>query len=132
MSAQRRARLLALATLAVAVPAGLAMKAYGGPWVANRLTGAVYEVFWCLAIFAVRPRPRAAAPIAAGVLAATCALEASQLWRAAWLESIRSTFIGRALIGDTFGWGDFPYYVLGCAAAWLWMVGLARWSSCDG
>jgi hypothetical protein len=57
------------------------------------------------------------------VLLATCALEFLQLWHPPFLEYLRSSFIGRTVLGTSFAWLDFPYYVLGCWIGWLWM----RW-----
>jgi len=38
-----------------------------------------------------------------------------QLWHPPFLELIRSTFWGRALIGTSFSWWDFPHYIFGSA-----------------
>jgi hypothetical protein len=117
-----RARIRALALLAAVVPLGFGLKYYhgpGGPWVRNSLAGAAYEMFWCLALFAIWPRRRAIMPIVAGVLAVTCVLETLQLWHPPWLEAIRGTFPGRALLGTTYQPSDFIYYVIGCGLGWM-------------
>jgi hypothetical protein len=122
-------RLWALLSAAVVVPLGFALKFYSGPgheWVNNSVAGVTYEIFWCLAAFVVWPRPAAITRIATGVLVVTCGLEVLQLWHPPWLESIRSTFAGRALLGTTFAWSDFAYYVIGCAIGWRWLHGIAR------
>ncbi|MEE9212976.1 MAG: DUF2809 domain-containing protein, partial [Phycisphaeraceae bacterium] len=59
----------------------------------------------------------------------TCALEFAQLWHPPWLQMIRSTFLGRAVLGTTFSWWDLPIYPVGCALGWLWLRGLCKW--CD-
>jgi hypothetical protein len=46
-------------------------------------------------------------------------LEFAQLWHPAWLEAIRRTFIGRCVLGTTFGWDDFPAYVVGAVLGWM-------------
>jgi hypothetical protein len=128
------ARLRALLSGAVVVPLGFALKFYAGPgqaWVNNSLAGVAYVIFWCLAVFAVWPNRAAITWIASGVLVVTCALEALQLWHPSWLEAIRSTFAGRALLGTTFVWSDYAYYVVGCAIGWLWLHGIAR-AAADG
>jgi hypothetical protein len=51
------------------------------------------------------------------VLAITCALEVLQLWHPPFLQAIRSTFAGRALIGTTFVWWDFIYYIVAAAVS---------------
>ncbi len=118
---------LTLSSLALVVPLGFATKFYKGPgahWANDSLAGLWYEVFWCLAWFLVRPR-WAAARIATGVLAATCALEFLQLWHPRWLEFLRNYFIGAAVLGTSFDWSDFVYYFAGSALGWLWLRWLA-------
>jgi hypothetical protein len=110
--------------LALVTPLGFATKFYGGPgadWVGRYGGGVVYEVFWILALLAAAPR-WSAGRVGAGVLVVTCGLEAMQLWHPPFLEAIRSTFLGRALIGSTFSWWDFPHYLVGCVLG----VALAR------
>ncbi len=117
----RRSLLLALL---VVTPLGFATKLYGGPgaaWVGNYGGGLVYVIFWILVVLAIAPR-LPPGRVALGVLWVTCGLEVLQLWRPPFLEAIRSTYLGRALVGSTFSWWDFPHYVVGCAAG----VGLAR------
>ena len=78
----------------------------------------MYVAFWCLA---ARLIFRSAKPvrIVIYVLAATSSLELMQLWHPPFLEYVRSFAWGRALIGTTFSWLDFPHYVLGAAIGWL-------------
>ena len=116
-------------SLVVLVPTGYGLKLYAGPlsgWVNNSFAGTAYVCFWCLALFVVWPRRGAVAPIVIGVFAATCGLEFLQLWHAPLLQAVRSTFLGRALIGTTFVTADFLYYVLGGGIAWGWLLVLAR------
>ncbi len=122
-----RIRLRATAWLAVITPLGFYTKFYHGPaqaWVSDYLGGAFYEVFWCLFFLLLFPRARPWA-IAVPVLVATCALEFMQLWHPPILEMVRSTFLGRALIGHQFVWGDFPYYFAGTGIGWWMMSRLA-------
>lgn len=117
-----------LFSLAVIVPLGFGTKFYTGPgavWVSGSAGGLLYEIFWCLFVLLLAPRARPGG-IALGVFLATCALEFLQLWRTPLLEPVRATFLGRALIGDTFAWSDFPWYVAGCALGWWWMERLNR------
>jgi hypothetical protein len=107
--------------------AGFLAKFYSGPgqaWVRDYGAGVLYEIFWCLVFFLVWPRRQATRKIAAGVFFGTSFLEVLQLWRPWFLEQIRSTFLGSALIGTTFVWWDFPHYALGCLIGWLWMRSL--------
>ena len=112
-----------LSLLAV-TPTGFLFKCYSGPaqwWFNDYGAGLLYEIFWCLVVFLWIPRRDRTTHIAVGVFGATGLLETLQLWHPWVLEQIRSTFLGRALIGTTFvGW-DFPHYLLGCLIAWCWM-----------
>ena len=116
------------ASLLLIIPVGLASKFYGGPaanWVNNALSGAFYEIFWCLFVFLWAPRTRPVL-IALSVLGITCALEFLQLWHPPLLEALRHNFLGRSLIGSDFAWTDFPYYFLGGGLGWLWIRALQR------
>lgn len=120
----RRSSLLALLLV---TPIGFASKFYAGPgasWVGAYAGGALYEIFWILVILTVWPRlpvPR----VAIGVFTVTCGLEVLQLWRPPMLEALRSTFLGRALVGSTFSWWDFPHYAAGAAAGFALAHALA-------
>ncbi len=121
------ARKRILVSLLVITPLGFAFKLYAGPaqnWVNNYAAGVLYEIFWCLALLFFWPGRECTAKIAMGVLLVTSLLEVLQLWHPWMLEQIRSTFLGRALIGTTFSWWDFPHYILGCALGWFWMLGI--------
>ncbi len=122
-------RLWTMASLAVVLPLGFLLKFYTGPgqdWLNNSVAGLAYVIFWCLVFFFVWPSRRAITPIVAGVLLVTCVLETLQLWHPPFLEVVRSHFLGRALIGNSFAWTDFPYYVIGSAIGWLWLSGIAQ------
>jgi hypothetical protein len=56
--------------------------------------------------------------IALGVFIATCGIEFLQLWNQPLLEAARASFLGRAILGSTFAWSDFPYDLLGSLAGW--------------
>jgi hypothetical protein len=108
---------------------GFALKLDDGPgqdWVNNYAAGVLYEVFWCLVLFLVWPRPEYITRIAVGVFLVMSLLEVLQLWHPWLLERFRDTFLGKALIGTTFSWWDIPHYVVGCALGWLWMRVIAR------
>ncbi|MEW6301834.1 MAG: DUF2809 domain-containing protein [Verrucomicrobiota bacterium] len=123
----RRLRWRLVISMAVVVPLGFATKFHHGPgadWVKGSLGGALYEVFWCLGFQFLFPCARATV-IALAVLAGTCALEFLQLWHPPFLETLRASFIGRTILGDTFAWSDFPYYFAGSALGWWWLRKLA-------
>ncbi len=115
-----------VAALAVTTVVGFASKYYSGPgadWANNSLAGAFYEVFWQLIVLFCLPQARAI-KIALGVFIATCGLEFLQLWHPPLLEAARTTFIGRSILGSTFAWTDFPYYVIGTVIGWGTLAGL--------
>ena len=116
------------AALVAVTAAGFGAKLYRGPgedWLNDSLAGLFYVVFWCLAAALAWPRAPAER-IALAVLAATCALEVLQLWRPPWLQAVRATFPGAALLGTTFAASDFVYYAVGAAIGWL---GVRRFKS---
>ncbi|MBN2213867.1 MAG: DUF2809 domain-containing protein [Bacteroidales bacterium] len=103
-------------TIFVVTALGFGSKLYSGigsGWFNNSLAGLFYEIFWCLVVFIIHPRLNAF-KIASGVFFITSVLEFLQLWHPPFLQMIRSTFIGSALIGNSFNWLDFPYYLAGC------------------
>lgn len=122
-------RLRILLTVAIVTPLGFAAKYYAGParwWLNNAAASIAYELFFMLLIFLICPRKGAITRIALGVCAATIALEFLQLWHPAWLQTIRGTFLGRALLGTTFVWSDLPIYPVGCLLGWLLLRRLSR------
>lgn len=115
-------------SLIVLVVAGFFSKFYEGPaedWANDSLAGMFYVVFWCVFISLFFPRVRPF-KIAFAVLAVTCFLECLQLWHPIILERMREPFVGRALLGTSFVWSDFPYYFIGSAIGWLWVTWLRR------
>ena len=83
----------------------------------DRIGGAAYVIFFVIAL-AIISQASSTTRIALLVLTLTCALEFLQLWHLLWLEQIRRTLLGRALLGTTFGWTDFPPYFAGAVIGW--------------
>jgi hypothetical protein len=113
-------RIWAGISLVIIIVFGFMTKFYSGPganWVNNSLGGVFYEIFWCLVLFLLLPR-LAAWKNATMVFCVTCLLEFLQLWHPPFLEAIRSNFIGATILGTTFAWSDFCYYLFGSAAGW--------------
>jgi len=86
----------------------------------------MYEIFWCLVVFFFLPGIKSTITIPLWVFGITCALEILQLLNPWILEQIRSTFFGRALIGTTFSWWDFPHYAVGCVIGWALLCWITR------
>jgi len=117
-----------LISMLIIVPLGLYSKFYSGQaenWVNSSLGGVLYVIFWCLFAFLFLSNTKPW-KIAAVVFAVTCFLEFLQLWHPPLLEFLRSNFIGRTILGTTFTWSDFPYYLVGCGIGWLWMKSLQK------
>jgi hypothetical protein len=113
-------------SLLAVVPIGFLSKFYSGPgrrWFNDFGVGLFYEIFWILIIFLILPKKKLVNKIPLWVFIITCILESLQLWHPKILQTIRSFFIGAALIGTTFSWWDFPHYAIGCYLGWLWL----RW-----
>ena len=111
-----------LFSLCIITLAGFLSKYYSGPghkWFNDYSAGLLYEVFWCLVVFFFIPLPKYATPIAMSVFVVTCMLEILQLWHPWFLQQMRSTFLGKTVLGTTFVWWDFPHYVIGSFIGWV-------------
>ena len=84
-------------------------------------------VFWCLVVQLLVPKAKPVVAVTS-VLVITSVLEAFQLWHPPVLQAIRGTFLGATLIGTTFVWSDFFYYVLGSLLGWAWLRALGRFA----
>jgi hypothetical protein len=108
-----------LLALLIIVPAGFWTKFYEGPadsWVNNSLGGVLYVIFWCL-LFSILVPKAGAVVISTAVLLVTSGLEFLQLWHPPILETVRSTFLGVTLIGNSFSWMDLLHYTAGAILA---------------
>ena len=117
----KKFRIVTLLSILIVTSFGFASKFYVGPdakWFNDSLGGLLYEIFWCLviSIVLIKTKPW---KIALSVFILTSALEFLQLWHTVLLEMIRSTFIGRTIIGTTFAPSDFIYYIIGSLASWM-------------
>lgn len=107
--------------LGVITPLGFATKFYSGPgeiWINDYLGGVLYVVFFILIaqlVFTGAGKVK----IVIWVTAITFLLETLQLWHPPFLETVRSNFFGRSLIGNGFDWWDFPHYIIGGLAGYL-------------
>ena len=118
-----KTHILTLISLLLVTPIGFYSKFYKGSfefWVNNSLCDVFYEIFWCLIVFLFFQKIKTKM-IALLIFLVTCLIEFSQLWHPPFLELIRVTFIGRTILGTSFVWADFLYYLIGCFLALLWM-----------
>ncbi|MDY7019985.1 MAG: DUF2809 domain-containing protein [Cyanobacteriota bacterium] len=114
-------RWIIFAIVIALVPIGLASKFYQGPlefWINNSFSSIFYEMFWIFLVVVIAPR---VSPgwVSFWVFIITSALEFMQLWKPPFLQAIRATLMGRLLLGVSFVWTDFIYYVIGCTVGWL-------------
>jgi hypothetical protein len=119
-----RRRLFCLIALLIIIPIGFYTKFYSGnasKWVNNSLGGVFYEIFWCLVIYLVFHKLKPIL-IASAVFLVTCALEFTQLWKPQFLEILRENILIRTIIGSSFTWSDFPYYIIGSIAGFALIV----------
>ena len=108
-----------LLAIILIVPLGLYSKFYDGPannWVNNSLGGVLYVIFWSL-LFSLLAARSKSWKIVNLVFLITCAIEFLQLWHPPFMETIRSTFIGATLFGNSFSWMDMAHYVIGALAS---------------
>ena len=101
--------------VAATIVAGLASRRYAAHlpwWLAKNAGDALYAtmVFWGFGFLA----PRATTLRVALAAAAFCfAIEASQLYRAPWIDAVRATTPGRLVLGQGFHAFDLVCYVIG-------------------
>lgn len=112
----------------ILIPVGIGMKLYSGlleAIVSDKAAGMIYVVFWSFAAACIWVKKK---PIGIVIIVflVTSILEFSQLYSSPFLEMIRSTFIGHAIIGNAFNWPDFLYYLLGAGIAILWLRKIDR------
>ncbi len=108
-------------SLILTVTLGLATKFYEGmfaEWLNNSFSSIFYEACWILLVILIRPQLPPGL-VAFWVFIVTSFLEFLQLWKQPFLQAIRATLIGRLLLGNTFVWWDFLYYILGCTLTWI-------------
>ncbi|MCD6329592.1 MAG: DUF2809 domain-containing protein [Candidatus Cloacimonetes bacterium] len=125
-----KTKLFSFIALIIIIPLGFYSKFYTGTasyWVNNSLGGVFYEIFWCVLIFLFFTKFKPII-IAFVVLVITCALEFTQLWKPQFLEMLRENFIIRTIIGNTFTWNDFTYYIIGSFAGFALIVLIKRMS----
>ena len=114
-------RNILLICLILTIILGWATKFYEGifsEWFNNSFSSIFYEAFWTLFVIFIRPQSPPGW-VAFWVFIATSFLEFLQLWKPPFLQAIRATLIGRLLLGNTFVWWNFLYYILGCILTWI-------------
>ena len=93
------------------VPIGLYSKILPG-WIAANLGGTIYVMFWGFVVLALFPH-LSPLKVALWTFAATCAVEFIYLCQSPFLLDVCATRGGWFVLGNSFSWKDFPYYLLG-------------------
>ncbi len=115
----RTIRLATIKILLILVPLGFSTKFYSGPgqnWIGNYAGDIFYPMFWFFLVLFFWPQI-SPLKLASAVFLFSTAIEFTQLLSNPMLTKIRSTFIGRTLIGTGFAPLDILYYLIGCALA---------------
>ena len=89
------------------------------PWWEANGGGIPYVMFWIFLWYSIQPVPALINRICLSVVLLTCLVEIAQLWNPQPLATIRSTKLGAALLGSSFGWDDFPPYFIGGLSGWF-------------
>ena len=105
-------------TLAIlAIPVGLASRAFAES-LPNFIAEHTGDVIWAACVYfgisILIPRTAIVAR-AALAIGFAFSVEASQLYRTDWLDSIRSSTLGGLVLGNQFVWADFFRYSVGVA-----------------
>jgi hypothetical protein len=121
-------RIALLISIAVVLPLGYLVRFSQGPapeWFNDAFGSIAYEFFWLFLVLLVFPK---ASPlrVAISIFLATCAIEFLQLCQLQPLSTLRATFVGRLVLGNTFNWTDFPAYFVGCVLGERWVELLNR------
>lgn len=118
-------RIAIFTSILIIVPAGYVIRFVGNEWLNDFLGSVAYEIFWVLLVALFLPRV-ALWKVAIAVLLATGLIEFLQLWQNPTYLTLKTTFIGRLVLGNTFFWTDFPSYFVGTLAGWLWARSLKQ------
>jgi hypothetical protein len=114
-------QIITLILILLITPIGFYTKFYHGTgeqWIHNYLGGILYVIFWILIYYLFFPKEKPWI-ISITVFIVTCAVEFLQLWHQPVLELLRSNFIGRTILGNSFTLYDFPWYLTGAVAGYL-------------
>ena len=114
-----RPRLVTVVLLVATVAAGLASRRYPD-WQPDFVARYAGDTLWATMVFWVltllRPTGRALV-LGAWALGIAFADEFSQLYRAPWIDALRSTRAGALALGQGFLWSDLSCYAAGVALA---------------
>ena len=124
----RRSRLAYVVGAVVVAMLGLASRRYADalPAFIAQYAG---DTLWALMMFVIVGflAPRwSSLRVAAASLAVAYLVEASQLYRAPWIDSLRGTHIGGLVLGFGFLWSDLVCYAVGVTLGVMLEAGFRR------
>jgi len=114
------------------VPIGLGTKFYKGNnyfWINNSFSDVLYEIFWSVLLYLLIPRLKIFYNLIV-IFIATSIIEFLQLVKTPFLLELRSSFLGKTLLGTTFVPMDFVYYAIGCILSFIILI-IHRKSVCN-
>ena len=115
----RRSRAAYAALAVVAIALGIASRRFSPP-LPDPVRLYAGDALWAATVYFAAATVWVRAPatwVAAGALAFSFAIEASQLYHAPWIDSVRATRPGALVLGFGFLWSDLACYALGIAVA---------------
>ncbi|NJR37870.1 MAG: DUF2809 domain-containing protein [Leptolyngbyaceae cyanobacterium CSU_1_4] len=110
-----------LISIVLIIPLGYSVRfstGLGIPLLQDIIGSLAYQVLLMLIASFFYPRA-SLVKIAVWVCVASCVGELLQLWQPPFLQSIRATWLGRIVLGNTFTLSDFPPYAVGSFLGWL-------------
>ncbi|MFO8234096.1 MAG: DUF2809 domain-containing protein [Bacteroidales bacterium] len=123
----KKATIKAIIAFVIITALGLFSKlypAFEGTFVSYKLSGLFYVIDLALLIFLLIPG-HLTFLYALIAFFITSIIEFLQLLHPDFLVNIRETFLGHTVLGATFSWADFPWYIAGTVLSWLllkWVV----------
>jgi Protein of unknown function (DUF2809) len=124
----KRYRIALLIGMILIIPLGYGVRfatGLGSPEFQDIFGSIAYQVLLMFVFAFFYPRTNLV-KVAIGVFIVSSAIEFLQLWQVPWLQTIRATWAGRVLLGNTFLWSDFPPYAIGAFLGWICLKGLRR------
>jgi hypothetical protein len=121
-------RIALLIGIVLIIPLGYSVRfstSLGLPLLQDIIGSLAYQILLMFLIAFFYPRV-SLVKIAVWVCVASCVGELLQLWQPPLLQTIRATWIGRIVLGNTFTVLDFPPYVVGSFLGWLGLRWLRR------
>jgi hypothetical protein len=121
-------RIALLIGIALIIPLGYSVRFatnLGMPLLQDIIGSLAYQMLLMFLVAFFFPRI-SLAKIAVWVCVASCVGELLQLWQPPLLQTIRATWLGRIVLGNTFTLSDFPPYAVGSFLGWLGLKWLRR------